>query len=276
MTFIMRVKKYPIAACICDRASMRRTLAMVMVAVASTVQASDFVHQFGRGTLGEPAFVVHGSRDSKQVSAVKDGFRIQSRNQTLSVTGLRTIFSLPKDFEIGLWFKATLSKPESGRRNGVKLALDFRDDPRTRVAIHRACLDDGQQVIEVAVSNQTGIASADSQTFPVPSGFQGFKVIRVAKELKITALLKNDETPLTVLQVPAREVFPVVINAATGSGKAALDVTLQKLEVNGAEFPIEREVPREPWPTWIWMFLVSSSGLLMGGLLMVWQRWRQA
>ena len=240
-------------------------LAIVLL-VAPSIIADDYVHQFGKDTLGEAAFVVNFERSEKIYSTSHDGLRLRWREAdgVMKSTGVKTVFSLSGDFDIEWTFMIrNLSKPEKGNGNGVQISLGFRDAEDSRLSVARSCAADGKQVLKVNHSREH-LTKHDVKTYEVPPDLKGFRIERRKGLASVYCIQGKGKTPLREVEVGESEVFPVGIWANTGGGKANLDVTLQKLSVTGAGLLIGSKVPATTTPLWVWILAAGSAGLTLG------------
>ena len=187
---------------------------------------------------------------------------------------MRGVFSLPGDFDVTLDFTVgNFSKPEDGRVNGIRMSLDFRDNPRTRLSLWRICTSEGKQIVRLDMRNETGSVESD-ESWDAPAGFSGIRIAREGGNAKIFVLTSKEETLKKDFSVPASEVFPLKIRADSGGGTANLDVTLRKLSVKGLKFPVENKPYKAPISNWVWGLTASIGGLILAMAIKVISRLR--
>jgi len=234
--------------------------------IAPSMIADDYVHQFGKDTLGEAAFVVNFERSEKFYSTNQEGLRLRWREAdgVMKSTGVKTVFALSGDFNIELLFTIrSLSKPDNGNGNGVQISVGFRDSNESRLSISRACTTNGKQVLKVNHSTQK-LTKHDVKTYDVPQNLLGLRIERRDGLASVYCIQSKEKALLREVEVGESEVFPIGIWASTGGGTANLDVTLQKLSVSGAGLPVGNKVPDASTPFWVWLVGTGAGGLILG------------
>jgi len=234
-------------------------------------EVREWTHKFGKTTLGDPALVMELNRSARLASSTADGFRFKWQYGKLSSNGagMRGIFSLPGDFDVRLdCTVGNFGKPETGRLNGIRLSLDFRDNPRTRLSVSRVCDSEGNQIVRLNLRSETGSVNLE-ESWGTPAGFSGIRITRDGGNAKIFVLAGKKEIVKKELSVPTTDVFPLKIRADSGDGKANLDVTLRQLRVKGLKFPVEVKPYQAPIPGWVWGLAASVGGLFLAMALNV-------
>ena len=261
--------------CLAEDSRTYICLAIVLL-IAPSIMADDYVHQFGKDTLGEAAFVVNFERSDKFYSTNSDGLRLRWREAdgVMKSTGVKTVFALSGDFDIEWLFTIrSLSKPDTGNGNGVQISVGFRDSEESRLSVARACAANRKQVLKVNHSREH-LTKHDVKTYDVPQDLRGVRIERRNGLASVFCIQSKGKTLLREVKVGGSEVFPVGIWANTGGGKANLDVTLQKLSVTGAGLPIGSKVPSAPVPFWVWVVGTGAGGLMFGLAGLIFRQFR--
>ncbi|MCA9173716.1 MAG: hypothetical protein KDB14_04445 [Planctomycetales bacterium] len=202
----------------------------------STVQSAERIRgSFDESLQGNPLF------DSTFPNGTFDfgpeGMRIRWNDviQSLPPCQFRSKFGLQGDFEVVLWVSPhELGIPAGGWGNGVMLRIDFKDQRRSGVSVHRMAQADGTQVFS-ADHTAEGMANHDVRGSTVEREIEAMVVRRIGDRLLVASITESREHPLCEFSVTRADVHPVSFHVHTGRSVGALDVSLRGFEIEADE-----------------------------------------